>query len=229
MELELCLLHYASVLPARNRSVLFTVAWDPKSSKRPDASRNNKYPFKEISCTLLWFINFDRRLRLEALLSNFKGAKNWVQLYTSRLSSLLLPSHPLSTHWYSAVSSLEINKHITMLLWKIHSEFVQDFSCVSLKSSKECTTTIYYNKAKLAIIRKQRCKSLEQRSVFTMRNWFALDPGSKWLPGTTYLSTLQFNTQFLRFFTSQSDKGWQVQKLGLLQVTPQMMKDIERN
>lgn len=66
-----------------------------------------------------------------------------------------------------------------MLLWKIHSEFVQDFSCVSLESSKECTTTIYYNKAKLAVIRKQRCKSLEQRSAVTTKDWFVVDPGSK--------------------------------------------------
>lgn len=54
-----------------------------------------------------------------------------------------------------------------MLLWKIHSEFVQDFSCVSLKSSKECTATIYYNKAKLAVVRKQRCKSLEQKTTLS--------------------------------------------------------------
>lgn len=50
-----------------------------------------------------------------------------------------------------------------MLLWKIHSEFVQDFSCVSLKRSKECTATIYYNKAKLAVVGKQRRESLEQK------------------------------------------------------------------
>lgn len=54
-----------------------------------------------------------------------------------------------------------------MLLWKIHSEFVQDFSCVSLKGSKECTATIYYNKAKLAVVGKQRCKSLEQKMMLS--------------------------------------------------------------
>lgn len=67
-----------------------------------------------------------------------------------------------------------------MLLWKIHSEFVQDFSCVSLKSSKEGTATIYYNKAKLAVIREQRCKSLEQKTtVVSSKHQFIQDPGSK--------------------------------------------------
>lgn len=41
---------------------------------------------------------------------------------------------------------------VTMFLWEIHSEFVQDFSCVSLECAKKCTTTIYYNEAKLAVI-----------------------------------------------------------------------------
>jgi len=54
-----------------------------------------------------------------------------------------------------------------MLLWKIHSEFVQDFSRVSLKSSKECTATIYYDKAKLAVVGEQRCKSLEQKATLS--------------------------------------------------------------
>jgi len=45
----------------------------PKSSNAP---RNKKCHFKNNNCILQRFINFDRRLRLEALLSDFKGAKN---------------------------------------------------------------------------------------------------------------------------------------------------------
>lgn len=135
----------------------------PKPSKGSNPPRNKKRHFKKINSRLEWFINFDRRLRLEALLSDFKGAKNWVELNTYRPRSPLLRSHP--TLRYSAANSLERAQCITMLLWKIHSEFVQDFSRVSLKGSKECTATIYYDKAKLAVVRKQCCESLEQKTT----------------------------------------------------------------
>lgn len=77
------------------------------------------------------------------------------------------PASTLTSHPAISRGSLGRDQCVTVLLWKIHSEFVQDFSCVSLKSSKECTATIYYNKAKLAVVGKQRCKSLEQETVLS--------------------------------------------------------------
>lgn len=89
-------------------------------------------------------------------ISLFKSAKYFflsVELHTA-LESLIVLYIPLPASTFPFCSrQLRSLLLITMLLWEIHSEFVQDFSCVSLKSSEECATTIYYDKTKLAVIR----------------------------------------------------------------------------
>lgn len=77
-----------------------------------------------------------------------------------------------------------------MLLWKIHSEFVQHFSRVSLESSEECPTPIYYNKAKLAVVGEQRREGLEQRVSLSG------GPGSHRAPETAQLHQSQLTAIF---------------------------------
>lgn len=108
-----------------------------------------------------------------------------------------------------------------MLLWKIHSEFVQDFSCVSLKSSKECTATIYYNKAKLAVVRKQRCKSLEQKTMLSAVSTSLLRTlvQKGYQKQYTSINFSSIGGHCWVFFTNKLEEEQQIQELRLSKIT----------
>lgn len=90
-----------------------------------------------------------------------------------------------------------------MLLWKIHSEFVQHFSRVSLESSEECPTPIYYNKAKLAVVGEQRREGLEQSEPVR----------GAWLPQGTRDSTAPSVSAHSYFFINELEEKQHTQEL----------------